>query len=88
VLKTKRLKRRFLVFEISHSVLIVDASSVSAPDEILPEGGRVENLPSLLFRSWQRAERFLSDAGASRNDLDKTRTSLNETSVALLQIWD
>jgi hypothetical protein len=38
VLKTKRLKRGFLVFEISHSVLIVNASSVSAPDEILPEG--------------------------------------------------
>lgn len=88
MIKAKRLKRRYLVFEVSHSVLLVDASSVGAPHEILPAEGKAENLTSLLFRSWQWAEKFLIEGGASRDDLDKTRDSLSKTNVALIQIWD
>jgi hypothetical protein len=45
VLKAKRLKHRYLVFEVSHSVLLVDASSVGAPNEILPAEGKAQTLP-------------------------------------------
>jgi hypothetical protein len=87
VLKAKKLKHRYLVFEVSHSVLLVDASSVGGSNEILPAEGKAQTLSSLHFRSWQWAERHLTESGASRDDLDKTRDSLMKTSVALLQIW-
>ena len=86
--KAKRLKRRYLLFAVSHSVLLVDASSVGAPNEILPAEGKAQTLSSLLFRSWKWAEKHLVESGASRDDLDKTRDSLMKTSVALVQIWE
>lgn len=88
MLRPKRLKRRYLLFEVSHSVLLVDATSVGAPNEILPEEGKAQTLSSLLFRSWQWAEKHLVESGASHDDLDKTRDSLTKTSVALVQIWE
>ena len=88
MLKAKRLKRRYLLFEIGHSVLVVDARSVGAPNEILPAEGKAQNLPSLLFRTWEWAEKFLLEGRATRDELDKTRDSLRKTNVALLQIWD
>jgi hypothetical protein len=88
MLKAKRLKRRYLLFEVSHSVLLADASSVAVPNEILPTEGKPQSLPSLLFRTWQWAEKYLLECGASRDDLDKTRDSLMKTNMALLQIWE
>ena len=88
MLKAKRLKRRYLLFEVSHSVLLVDASAVGAPNEIIPAEGKAQSLCSLFFRSWKWAENHLGESGASRDDLDKARNSLMKTSVALLQIWE
>lgn len=88
MLRTKTLKRRYLLFLVSHSVLLVDASSVGAPNEILPKEGKAQTLSSLLFGSWQRAEKHLVESGASHDDLVKTRDSLEKTSVALVQIWE
>ena len=83
--KPRALKqRRYLVYEVNHTVLLVDASSVGLPNEIFPPEGKEYNLPSLRFQSWQWAEKFLLEGGASRNDLDKTRVSLNKTSLAMV----
>ena len=69
LLKAKRLKHRYLLFEVSHSVLLVDATAVGAPNEIIPAEGKAQSLSSLFFRSWQWAEKHLVESGASRDDL-------------------
>jgi integrase len=65
VFKARKLKRRYLVFEVNHSVLLVDTSSIGLPKEILPPEGRAETLPSLRFRSWSWAEKFLLHSGSA-----------------------
>jgi hypothetical protein len=86
VLKAKRLKGRYLLFEISHAVLVVDARSVGVPNEILPAEGKAQTLPSLLFPTREWAEKFLLEGGATPDELDRTRDSLRKTNVALLHL--
>ena len=86
--KPKRLKRRYLVFKVNHTVLLVDTSSIGLPREILPPEGKPDALPSLRFQSWLWAEKFLVEGGASREDLDKTRDLLPKTSLAMIHTWE
>jgi hypothetical protein len=86
VFKTRKLKRRYLVFDVNHSILLVDTSSIGLLKEILPPEGKAEALPSFRFRSW--AEKFLLERGASRDDLDKTRDLLPKTSLAMIHAWN
>jgi hypothetical protein len=88
VFKARKLKRRYLVFEVNHTVLLVDTSSIGLVNEILPPEGKEEALPALRFRSWSWAEKFLLEGGASRDDLDKTRDLLPKTSLAMLHTWE
>ena len=83
----KGLRRRYLLFEVHHLVLLIDVTSVGPRYETIPAKGKSEPLPSLLFRSWQCAEEFLLEAGASRDDLDKARDSLRKMDVGLLETW-
>jgi len=55
---------------------------------MIPEEGKGGTLTSLLFRSWEWAEKFLLEGGATRGDLDKARASLKKMRVALIEIWD
>jgi hypothetical protein len=82
--KPKTSRRRYLVYEVNHTVLLVDTTSVGLPNEIFPPEGKEYNLPSLRFQAWQWAEKYLLEGGTSRNDLEKTRAALSKTSVALL----
>lgn len=86
--KARKLKRRYLVFEVNHSVLLVDTSSIGLLKEILPPEGRAETLHSLRLRSWSWAEKFLLEGGASRDDLDKARDLLPKTSLAMIHTWE
>ncbi len=86
--KARRVKRRYLVFQVNHSVLLVDTSSIGLPNEVFPPEGKAEALPSLRFRSWSWAEKFLLEGGASRDDLDKTKDLLPKTSLAMLHTWE
>ena len=85
--KTK-FKRRYQISEVNHLILLVDTSSVGPRYEMIPEEGKGGTLTSLLFRSWEWAEKFLLEGGATRGDLDKARASLKKMRVALIEIWD
>jgi hypothetical protein len=65
-------------------VLLIDITSISIPREIFPPEGKAEDLLSLRFQSWEWAEKFLLDSGASRDNLDKARDSLTKTGVAIV----
>jgi len=86
--KAKIIKHRYLVFEVSHTVLLVDAISVGPAREILPAEGKKMLLPSLHFSSRKAAEKFLLELGASRDLLDKAGEQLDKANVALVQIID
>jgi len=76
MLKTKIIKNRFLVFEVSHTVLLVDAISIGPPSEILPAEGKKILLPSLHFSCRKAAEKFLFELGASRELLGSCEETL------------
>jgi hypothetical protein len=85
VFEASRLnRRRYVLHEINHTVLLIDITSISIPREIFPPEGKAEDLLSLRFQSWEWAEKFLLDSGASRDNLDKARDSLTKTGVAIV----
>ena len=86
MIKPKRVKCRYLAFKVNHSVLLVDTTAIIVPKEILPPEGKAETLLSLRFQSWQWAEKFLLEGGASQGNLDKTGDLLRKTGLAVVQI--
>lgn len=84
----KKVAHRYLIYTLSHTVLLVDAISARGVTEILPAEGKAVTFPGLHFRSWQWAERFLLERGASQELMRKTRDQLRKTSLALVQIMD
>ena len=85
--KTK-FKRRYQLSEVHRLVLLVDISSVGPRYEMIPEKGKAGELASLLFRSWEWAEKFLLEGGATRDDLDKARASLKKARMGVIEIWE
>lgn len=88
MVETRRMKRRYLVWQVNHTIVLVDTTPIVLPTEIFPPEGKAESLLSLRFQSWKFAEKFLLDRGASRDDLDKTRDSLPKSSMAIVHTRD
>ncbi len=84
----KSIVHRYLIFTLSHTVILVDAISARGATEILPPEGKAVTFPGLHFRSWEWAEKFLLEKGASQDLMRETRDQLRKTSLALVQIMD
>ena len=86
VVTSRSLRRSFIVYEVNHTILLIDMTSISLPREVFPPEGKAEDLLSLRFQAWRHAEKFMLDGGASRDSLDKTRESLNKNNFAIINI--
>jgi hypothetical protein len=78
--------RRYLLYAINHTVLLVDATPIDLPDEVYPPEGKKQSLTSLCFQGWEAAERFLMKAGADPEMLVETRDTLKAASLAVLTV--
>jgi hypothetical protein len=60
------MKHRFLVHNLNHTVLLWTLGPLEIPSENdLPEG-KPQTVPSLRFRSWALAEKYLTERGAGK----------------------
>jgi hypothetical protein len=80
------VKHRFLIHEVNHTILLVDISTVGLPTEIYPPEGKRQELSSLRFQSWESAEQFLQERGATSDCLSRTQEWLRKSSVAIVTI--
>jgi hypothetical protein len=78
--------RRYLLYAIHHTVLLVDATPIGMPNEVYPPEGKKQSLTSLRFQGWEAAERFLVKAGAAPETLHETRDTLKAASLAVLTV--
>lgn len=83
---SRLLKRRYMAYEISHSLLLIDITSIGLADEIFPPEGKAQDLLSLRFQEWSAAEKFLLGSGASRDSVDKARSSIDKCGFGIINI--
>jgi hypothetical protein len=82
------VKRRYLIHEINHTILVIDETPIGLPGEIYPPEGKEHNLYSLRFQTWRAAEQHLLKMGAELEVLQRTRRILDKQSVAGLTILE
>jgi hypothetical protein len=80
------MKRRFLVYLLSHTFLVVDITDVGLPTEIYPPEGKRQMVPTLRFQSWTDARAYLLASGADDGPVDDTATRMRESGLAVLTI--
>lgn len=59
------MRRRFVIFPLNHTAVVIDVTELKLPDAILPPEGNLEMVPSLRFNSWDLARAFLAEKGAT-----------------------
>jgi hypothetical protein len=50
------MKHRFLLYRLSHTVIVVDLTEIGLPTEIYPPGGKKLMAPTLRFQTWKDVE--------------------------------
>ncbi len=78
------MKNRFLVYRLSHTILVVDISEIGLPNEIYPPDGKQQMAPSRRFQSWKDAEPYFQSLGADAEALEKTSTQLGSIGFGVL----
>jgi hypothetical protein len=78
--------KRYLIYPVNHTVLLVDATPIGLPNEIYPPEGKKQLLTSLRFQSWAPAEQFLLSSGATAEMLHGMRNALRTADAAVLTI--
>jgi hypothetical protein len=78
------MKYRFLLHSLSHTILAVDITGLSA--NIAGLGVNGTSLPFIQFTSWDKARRHFEELGAGEEPLDTTHQQLRRASVAVVTI--
>ena len=63
------MRHRFLLYRLSHTILVVDISEIGLPNEIFPPEGKRQVVPTIRFQSWKDVERCLLGFGADAQSL-------------------
>jgi hypothetical protein len=81
-----RMKHRFLLHSLNHTVLSVDISEIGLPNSVIEFGGEKQSVSSIRFRTWSQAEEYLSKLGASSESLVKVKDDLRKNGLAVLTV--
>jgi hypothetical protein len=84
--KPKAVKRRYLIWEVNHTIVLIDATPIGLPNETYPPEGKRQPLTSLRFQGWTPAERFLLNDGADAGVLSRVRKEHTVSGVSVLTI--
>jgi hypothetical protein len=84
--KPRAVKRRYLIWEVNHTIVLIDATPIGLPNEIYPTEGKRQALTSLRFQDWTPAEQFLLNDGADAEVLSRMRKEHTVSSVSVLTI--
>ena len=80
------MRHRFLLYRLSHTVVVVDLTEIGLPMEIYPPDGKRQMVPALRFQSFKDVERYLLSLGADVEGLGKTSGQFHNTGFGLLTI--
>jgi hypothetical protein len=80
------VKHRFVVYQLSHTILLVDLTEIGLPNEINPPEGKFQMVPSIRFQSWKSAEAYLVKMGADANALEQTDAVIHKGIPHILTI--
>jgi hypothetical protein len=84
--KPEAVKRRYLIWEVNHTIVLIDATPIGLPNEIYPPEGKRQSLTCLRFQGWTPAERFLHADGADAKALSRVRKEHMGSGVSVLTI--
>ena len=82
------MKYRWLLYQLSHTVLAIDISGIGLPNEIYPPEGEEQTVPARRFQSWKDAELYLQELGASDDAMTQASAQLNRDGIGVLTILD
>jgi hypothetical protein len=80
------MKRHFIVYQLNHTILLVDLTGIGLPNEIYPSEGKDQMVSSRRFQSWKSAEAYLRQAGATGDDLEHILVQMKKTQIGVLTI--
>ena len=80
------MRHRFIIYELSHTVLAVDITEIGLPTEIHPPEGKQQSVPTLRFKSWNDARNYLSGIGADEEALAGVTRQMRGAGLAALTI--
>jgi hypothetical protein len=66
--------------------VVVDITTIGLPNEIYPEEGKPQMVPTLRFQSWKNVEQHLRVSGATAEMIENTSALLKKMSIAVLSI--
>jgi hypothetical protein len=78
--------RRFIIYPLSHTILLVDITEIGLPTEIYPPEGTLKTVPTYRFNSWRFAEEFLLKMGADAKVLGKITAQIAKGTIDVLTI--
>jgi hypothetical protein len=80
------MKHRFLLHNLSHTVLAINMSEIGLPKEIYPPDGKLQMVVTLRFQCWDDAEQYLRGLGADLASLRLVSEELKKKAAAVLTI--
>jgi hypothetical protein len=84
--KPEAVKRRYLIWEVNHTIVLIDATPIDLPNETYPPEGKRQSLTSLRFQGWTPAERFLLNDGADAEVLSRMKKEHTVSGASVLTI--
>jgi hypothetical protein len=80
------MKHRFLLYRLSHTVIVVDLTEIGLPTEIYPPGGKKQMAATLRFQSWKDVENYLLGRDANEEALGRASAQFNNRGFGVLTI--
>ena len=72
------MRHRFLLYRLSHTILVVDITEIGLP-LIYPRDGKRQMVPTIRFQSWRDVEHYLLGFGADAEVLQSTSANFSKT---------
>ncbi len=80
------MKHRFLLYLLSHTIVVVDITEIGLPTEIYPPDGKRQMVPTVRFQSWTDVEHYFLSLGADAETLEKISAQFNKAGFGVLTI--
>jgi hypothetical protein len=83
---TKIMKHRFILYTLSHTLVLVDISEIGLPTEIYPPTGKPQPVSCLRVQTQHDAMDYLRGMGATQESLDIATEKLKKTEFAVVTV--
>jgi hypothetical protein len=80
------MKHRYVIYPLSHTILIVDITDIGLPTEIYPPEGKRQMVTTFRFQTWNDAREHLLASGADNELMEGVSTRMREAGIAVLTI--